>query len=138
MKNHKIADKSASTDAREKNKHVRGLEFYQYYGVFLTKFENTPSLFNKFSHWIVVTTNLFTGWNVPNEVKWIDAYPFSGPLQDAPLKPCFPNVRLAWKESVGKYSCLVFCLFSDEEKCFTRLANRWNATNFFLCRTCSN
>jgi hypothetical protein len=51
VKNHKIADNSATTEAREKIcTYLESLEFSKFVGVRLTKFENYQILHNKISH----------------------------------------------------------------------------------------
>ncbi len=56
MKNHKIANKSATTEAREKiSTYLVYLEFYNF-------FENYQILLYKISHRFLMTTKLFSGW----------------------------------------------------------------------------
>ncbi len=63
VKNHKIADNSAITEAREKfSTYLESLEFSKFVGACLTKFENYQILHNKISHRWLVTTKLFSGW----------------------------------------------------------------------------
>jgi hypothetical protein len=51
VKNHKIANKSATTEAREKiSTDLESLEFWKYFAACLTKFENYQILLNKISH----------------------------------------------------------------------------------------
>jgi hypothetical protein len=51
VKNHKIADISAITEAREKiSTYLESLEFSKFVGGRLTKFENYQILHNKNSH----------------------------------------------------------------------------------------
>ncbi len=48
MKNHKIANNSTTTEAREKiSKYLKSLEFSKKFDVHLTKFENYQMLLNK-------------------------------------------------------------------------------------------
>ncbi len=51
VKNHKIADNSATTEAREKiSTYLESLEFQKNFAACLTKFENYQILLNKISH----------------------------------------------------------------------------------------
>jgi hypothetical protein len=51
VKNHKIADNSATTEAREKiSTYLESLEFLKFVRARLTKFENYQILHNKISH----------------------------------------------------------------------------------------
>ncbi len=59
----KIADNSATTEAREKiSTFLESIEFQKLFDVCLTKFENCQILLNQFSHWCLVTTKLFSVW----------------------------------------------------------------------------
>jgi hypothetical protein len=59
VKNHKIANNSATTAATEKiTTYLESLEFFY---ECLTKFENHQVLLNKISHRFLVTTKLFSG-----------------------------------------------------------------------------
>ncbi len=59
VKNNKIAQNSATTEAREKISTY--LEFLEFFDAYLTKFENYQILLNKVSHRFLVTTTLFSG-----------------------------------------------------------------------------
>ncbi len=62
VKNHKIADNSATTDAREKIiTYLESLEFKKILDTHLTKFENYQILLNKISHRFLVTRKLLSG-----------------------------------------------------------------------------
>jgi hypothetical protein len=63
VKNYKIADNSATTEAREKisTDLLESLEFKKYFDVCLVKFENYQILLNKISLRFLVTTKLFSG-----------------------------------------------------------------------------
>jgi hypothetical protein len=62
VKNHKIANNSATTEAREKiSAYSESLEFLEIYDVCLTKFEKYQILLNKNSHRFLVTSKLFSG-----------------------------------------------------------------------------
>ncbi len=62
VKNHKIANNSATTEAREKiSAHLESLEFYKTFDVCATKFESYQILLNKISRRFPVTTKLFRG-----------------------------------------------------------------------------
>ncbi len=61
MKNNKIANNSATTEAREKIcADLETLEFQKYSDVCLTKFENYQILLNKISHRFLLITKLFS------------------------------------------------------------------------------
>jgi hypothetical protein len=61
-KNHKIANNSAATEAKEKiSTYLESLEFQKFFSVYFTKFENYQILLNKISHRFLVTTKLFSG-----------------------------------------------------------------------------
>ncbi len=63
VKSHKIAYNSATTEAIEKlSTDLESTEFYTFFGVCLTTFENYQILLNKISHRFPMTTKLFTGW----------------------------------------------------------------------------
>jgi hypothetical protein len=60
-KNHKIANNSTTTEAREKtNTYLVSLEFYNSFDVGLTTFKADKSLLNKILHRFLTTTRLFT------------------------------------------------------------------------------
>jgi hypothetical protein len=62
VKIYKIANHSATTEAREKiSTYLESLEFYKFFDVCLTKFENYQILLNKISHRFLMTTKLFIG-----------------------------------------------------------------------------
>ncbi len=56
VKNYKNAHNSATTEAKEKNKHI-----FDVFDVCLTIFENYQILFHRISHRFLVTTKLFSG-----------------------------------------------------------------------------
>ncbi len=58
VKSHKIANTSATTEAREKIS--TDLESVEFFDAFLTKFENYQILLNEISHNYLMTTKLFT------------------------------------------------------------------------------
>ncbi len=61
VKNHKIANKSATTETTEKNKHTFGIHrMLEFFVACLTKFENGQILCHKISHRFLVTTKLFS------------------------------------------------------------------------------
>jgi hypothetical protein len=60
VKNHKIAQNSTTTKAREKTStDLESLEFYKFFDVCLTKFKNNKILLNKVSNRFLLTTKLF-------------------------------------------------------------------------------
>jgi hypothetical protein len=59
VKSHKIADNSATTEAREKIS--TDLESVECFDICLTKFENYEILLDKNSHRLLLTTKLFNG-----------------------------------------------------------------------------
>jgi len=60
VKSHKIANKSATTEAREKiSTYLESLEFWKFFDVCVINFENYQNLHNKISHRFLVTTKLF-------------------------------------------------------------------------------
>jgi hypothetical protein len=62
VKNHKIANNSATTKAREKiSTYLEFLEVENFFDVCWTKFKNNQILLNKISHRFLVTTKLFSG-----------------------------------------------------------------------------
>ncbi len=62
VKNHKITNKSATTEATEKiSTYFESIEFQNFFDVCLTKFENFQVLLNRISHRFLVTTRLFGG-----------------------------------------------------------------------------
>jgi hypothetical protein len=62
VKTHKIANNSATTEAREKiSTYLKSLEFKKNFGLCLTKFENCQILLNKICHRFLATTKLFSG-----------------------------------------------------------------------------
>jgi len=64
VKNHKIANNSATTEAREKTStYLESLEFKKFFDVCLTKFENYPILLNKISHRFLAEIRLFSGFD---------------------------------------------------------------------------
>jgi hypothetical protein len=61
VKNHKLANNSATTEAR-KNMHKFGiLAILEFFDVCLTKFEKYQILLNEIWHRFLVTTKLFSG-----------------------------------------------------------------------------
>jgi hypothetical protein len=60
VESHKIANYSATTEAREKSADLESVEFYKELNMCLTKFENNQVLLNKNSCRFLVTTKLFT------------------------------------------------------------------------------
>jgi len=65
VQNHKIANNSATTEAREKNKqstYLESLEFSKNFDERLSKFENYQILLNNINHKFLVPTKLFIGW----------------------------------------------------------------------------
>ncbi len=57
VKNHKIAENSAITKAREKlSTDLESLEFYKFFDVCFTKFKNNEILLNIISHRFLLTT----------------------------------------------------------------------------------
>jgi hypothetical protein len=58
VKNHRIADNSTTTKAREKIR--TDLESLEFFDVCLTKFKNNQILPNKISHISLLTTKLFS------------------------------------------------------------------------------
>ncbi len=61
VKNHKIANNSATTEAREKiSTDLNTLEFEKFFDVCLTKIENNQILLNKISHRFLMTTKLLS------------------------------------------------------------------------------
>ncbi len=59
VKSHKIANNSATTEAREKISTVlESVEFYNFLNICLTKFENYQILLNKISHRFIMTTKI--------------------------------------------------------------------------------
>ncbi len=81
MKSHKIANNSATTEAREEiSADLESLELKKIFDVCLNKFENNQILLNKISHRFQATTPLFSGWKSIitswlNEVRPIDIRP---------------------------------------------------------------
>ncbi len=78
LKNHKIAKSSATTEARGKiSTYLESSEFYRFFNVGLTKFENYQILLNKICHIFLV--KLFVGWEslitaLPTKIyKWLTA-----------------------------------------------------------------
>ena len=62
VENHKIANNSTTTNARQKiSTALESLEFWKFFEVYLTKFKNNQILLNKISHRFLLTTKLFTG-----------------------------------------------------------------------------
>jgi hypothetical protein len=62
VKNHQIADNSATTEAKEKiSTYLESLVFERIFDACLTKFENYQILLNKISPRFLVTTKLFSG-----------------------------------------------------------------------------
>jgi hypothetical protein len=61
VKNHKIADNSETTEAREKSTYLECLELQKFFGACLTKFENSQILLTKISSRFLVTNKLFRG-----------------------------------------------------------------------------
>jgi hypothetical protein len=61
VKNHEIANNSATTEAGEKNKRRFGISGILEFFMCLTKFENYQILLNKIKCRFLVTTKLFTG-----------------------------------------------------------------------------
>jgi hypothetical protein len=62
VKNHKIANNSATTEAREKiSTYLNSLEFEKCFDECMTKIENNQILFNKISHRFLMTAKLFSG-----------------------------------------------------------------------------
>jgi hypothetical protein len=62
VKNHKIANNSATIKAREKiSAYLESLEFKKNFDACLAKFENYQIILNKISHRFLVTTKLFSG-----------------------------------------------------------------------------
>ena len=63
VKNHKIANNSASTETREKiTTYLWSLEFMNFFDICLTKFKNYQIILNIISHRFLVTIKLFSGW----------------------------------------------------------------------------
>ncbi len=64
VKNHKIAKKNSTTikASTKISTYLESLEFYNFFGVCLTKFKSNQILFNKISHRFLLTTKLFTRW----------------------------------------------------------------------------
>ncbi len=63
VKNHKIANNSATTEAREKIRtYLESLELKKLFDACLTKFENYQISLNKISHTFLMTTKLSSGW----------------------------------------------------------------------------
>jgi len=61
-KNHKIANNSATTEAREKiSTDLESLEFKSFFDAYLTKFKKLPIFLNKISHIFLVPDKLFIG-----------------------------------------------------------------------------
>jgi hypothetical protein len=59
--------RSAINEAREKNKRrfkIVQLIFKKI--ICVTEYKNNLILLNKISHWFLVTTKLYTRWNIPN------------------------------------------------------------------------
>jgi hypothetical protein len=63
-KNNKYANNSATTEAREKNKHRFGIEFCESLNICLTKFRKNQIIVNKISHGFLGKWKLSTRWNV--------------------------------------------------------------------------
>jgi hypothetical protein len=62
VKNHIIANNSATTEAREKiGTDLESLEFSKFFDVCLTKFKNNQILLNKIGCRFLVTAKLFRG-----------------------------------------------------------------------------
>ncbi len=62
LKNHKIVNNSATTEAREEiSTYLETLNFYKFLDTCLTKFENYQNLLNKISHKFLVATKLLSG-----------------------------------------------------------------------------
>jgi hypothetical protein len=62
IKNHKIANNSTTTKAREKlSTDLEDFRVLEFFDVCLTKFKNNKILLNKISHRFLWTTKLFTG-----------------------------------------------------------------------------
>jgi hypothetical protein len=62
VKNHIIANNSATTETREKIiTYLESIEIKNLFDICLTKFENYQILLNKISHRFLVTTKLFSG-----------------------------------------------------------------------------
>ncbi len=78
VKTHKIANNSATTEAREKSTDLESLEVQKYFDVRLTKFENHNILHNKISNIFLVTTKPLCGWKriILNILIFIQAFIF--------------------------------------------------------------
>ena len=62
VKNHRIANHSASAEAGEKvSTYLESLEFKKCFDVCLTKFKSNQILLNEISHRFLVKTKLFSG-----------------------------------------------------------------------------
>jgi hypothetical protein len=62
VKNHKIANNSTTTKAREETKaDLESLEFFKLFNACLTKSRNNVILLNNISYRFIQTTELFTG-----------------------------------------------------------------------------
>jgi hypothetical protein len=60
VKNHKIADSSATTEEK-RSTYLESLEFKEKFDACLTKFENYQILLNKISHIFLAKTKLLSG-----------------------------------------------------------------------------
>jgi len=73
VKNHKIANNTTTSIAREKNKHrFEILRILEIFDACLTKFKNNQILLNKISHRFLLTTKLYTGQKIIIEIMLIN------------------------------------------------------------------
>ncbi len=71
VKNHKIANNSTTTKAREKiSTDLESLEFEKFFDACFTKLENYPILPNKISHRFLLTTKLGERSSFDNSDKY--------------------------------------------------------------------
>ncbi len=62
VKNHKIANNSATTEAREKvTTYLQSVQFKKFFNVCFAKFKNYQILLNRISRRFLLTTKLFIG-----------------------------------------------------------------------------
>ncbi len=107
---HKIANNSATTEARVKiSTDLESLEFFY---VCSNKLKNYQILLNKMSHRFLVTTKLFSGWKNPNTMLWKLKGMF---IQMKNVAFCLLWSTLFWKDCCAEYSQFFNC--SAEYKC---------------------
>ncbi len=93
VKNPKIANNSATTEAREKIRpHLKSLEFLQFFDVRLTNYKNYQILLHKISHRFLLTIQLFSGWKSLIDANLKDWWCTSWPWW---VRACL-HIRIKW------------------------------------------